>query len=213
MRRFISTDKKGIDGGANLYMYANLNPNAYSDPFGLEARDYSNPFMNFPGVSLYSGVPQIGWAGGLLPFVGDIDTLMSDASWGWKVAAIGSIALDATGIGLIPGTSTSSARIGIKYIGKMDDLGGIPRSQTLLDDLPDLGSAKANYYQNSSVLRGAVRDGYEIRDASFYRPNSAPDSTLLRPDRTVGQSFLGAERLIMDNKGFVPNAGGVYIPR
>jgi len=48
---------------------------------------------------------------------------------------------------------------GVKYIGKLDDLQGIPRSQTLLDDLPNLGSARANYYQNSSVLRGALRDG------------------------------------------------------
>lgn len=102
---------------------------------------------------------------------------------------------------------------GVKYIGKMDDLQGIPRSQTLLDDLPNLGSPKANYYQNSSVLRGAVRDGYQIRDASAYRPNWSPDPTLLRPDRTVGQSFLGAERLIMDNKGFILDSGGAYVPR
>jgi len=87
---------------------------------------------------------------------------------------------------------------GVKYIGKMDDLQGIPRRQTLLDDLPNLGSPKANYYQNSSVLRKAVGDGYQIRDASAYRPNWSPDPTFLRPDRTVGQSFLGAERLIMD---------------
>lgn len=102
---------------------------------------------------------------------------------------------------------------GVKYIGKMDDLQGIPRSQTLLDDLPNLGNPRANYYQNSSVLRKAVRDGYEIRDASAYRPNWSPDPTLLRPDRTVGQSFLGAERLILDNKGLIPGPNGAYVPR
>ena len=102
---------------------------------------------------------------------------------------------------------------GVKYIGKMDDLNGIPRSQTLLDDLPDLRSAKANYYQNSSVLRKTLRDGYEIRDASAYRPNWSPDPTLLRPDRTVGQSFLGAERLLMDNKGLILDSSGAYVPR
>jgi RHS repeat-associated protein len=36
MRRFISCDPMGIDGGVNLYSYAGLNPTAYSDPFGLE---------------------------------------------------------------------------------------------------------------------------------------------------------------------------------
>jgi hypothetical protein len=102
---------------------------------------------------------------------------------------------------------------GVKYIGKVDDLQGIPRSQTLLDDLPNLGSPRANYYQNSSVLRGALRDGYEIRDASAFRLNSAPDPTRLRPDRTVGQSFLGAERNILDNKGLMLGPNGAYIPR
>jgi hypothetical protein len=95
----------------------------------------------------------------------------------------------------------------------MEDLRGIPREQTLLDDLPYLGSPRADYYQNSSVLRKAVRDGYEIRDASAFRPNSELAPTLLRPDRTVGQTFLGAERLIMDNKGFIPGPGGAFIPK
>ncbi|MFI0348469.1 MAG: hypothetical protein ACH346_06875 [Chthoniobacterales bacterium] len=102
---------------------------------------------------------------------------------------------------------------GIKYIGKLEDLQGIPRSQTLLEQLPDLGSSQANYYQNSSVLRGTLRNGYEIQDASAFRANSSPDPTLLRPDRTVGQSFLGAERNILSNKGFILNSKGVYIPQ
>jgi len=102
---------------------------------------------------------------------------------------------------------------GIKYIGKLEDLQGIPRSQTLLDQLPDLGSARANYYQNSSVLRKALRDGYEIRDASAYRPNGSLDPTRLRPDRTVGQSFLGAERNILNNKGLSLSPSGAYVPK
>lgn len=112
-----------------------------------------------------------------------------------------------------PATVATEIGAGVKYIGKLDDLQGIPRSQTLLDDLPDLGSPRANYYQNSSVLRKALRDGYDIRDASAYRPNSSPDPTLLRPDRTVGQSFLGAERNILDNKGLTPSPNGTYVPK
>jgi RHS repeat-associated protein len=92
----------------------------------------------------------------------------------------------------------------VKYIGRLEDLKGIPRSQTLLDDLPNLGSPKANYYQNMSVLRKAIRDGYTIKDASWFRPNSELAPTLLRPNRTVGQSFLGAERLLLKNRGLWP---------
>jgi RHS repeat-associated protein len=101
----------------------------------------------------------------------------------------------------------------IKYIGKMDDLEGIPWGQTLLDDLPDLGSTKANYYQNTSVLRKALRDGYEIRDASAYRLNSAPNPTLSWPERTTRQSGLGWERNVLDNKGFKLGPDGVYPPK
>jgi uncharacterized protein RhaS with RHS repeats len=37
-KKFISTDPMGIDGGANLYAYGNLNPLAFVDPYGLEAQ-------------------------------------------------------------------------------------------------------------------------------------------------------------------------------
>jgi hypothetical protein len=87
------------------------------------------------------------------------------------------------------------------YIGRIEDLKNIPRSKTLLDKLPDLGSPKANYYQNMSVLRKALRDGYTIKDASHFRLNSELAPTLLRPDRTVRQTFLGAERNLLSNRG------------
>ena len=92
----------------------------------------------------------------------------------------------------------------VKYIGRLEDLKGIPRSQTLLDQLPNLGNPKANYYQNMSVLRGALRDGYIIKDASFFRLNSELAPTLARPDRTIGQTFLGAERLLLQNRRLWP---------
>jgi hypothetical protein len=50
------------------------------------------------------------------------------------------------------------------------------------------------YYQNMSVLRKAIRYGYAIRVASWFRPNSEQAPTLLNPFRTIRQTFLGAER-------------------
>lgn len=101
----------------------------------------------------------------------------------------------------------------VKYIGRMEDLKGIPRGQTLLDDLPDLGSPRANYYQNSSVLRKALHDGFEIRDASAFRSNSELAPTPDWPTRTIGQTFTGAERLILDNKGLKLSPSGAYVPK
>lgn len=37
LKRFLHPDPMGIDGGANVYAMANLNPLAFVDPFGLEA--------------------------------------------------------------------------------------------------------------------------------------------------------------------------------
>ena len=37
LKRFIHPDPLGIDGGVNVYMWANMNPLAFVDPYGLEA--------------------------------------------------------------------------------------------------------------------------------------------------------------------------------
>ncbi len=41
MKRFISADPLGIDGGVNVYMWANMNPLAFVDPYGLCGVDTS----------------------------------------------------------------------------------------------------------------------------------------------------------------------------
>ena len=43
LRRFLSADPLGIDGGLNLYAYANCDPLAYIDPLGLCASPNSLP--------------------------------------------------------------------------------------------------------------------------------------------------------------------------
>jgi len=93
----------------------------------------------------------------------------------------------------------------VVYIGKLRDLEGIPPSQTLLPQLPNLGNPKANYYQNMSVLRRKLWEGYEVHDASKFRLSSDPDPLPTWPDRTLGQSGLGAERNLLNNHGLKLN--------
>jgi hypothetical protein len=102
------------------------------------------------------------------------------------------------------GVGAAKMSTNIKYLGRMEDLKGIPRSQTILDDLPNLGSPKANYYQNMSVIRRNLREGVTFKDASWFRPNSELAPTLSWPTRTVGQTFYGAERNLMQNRGLWP---------
>lgn len=94
----------------------------------------------------------------------------------------------------------------VKYLGRMEDLKGISRSQTIIDELPNLGSPKANYYQNMSVIRRKLREGVTFKDASSFRPNSELAPTILRPTRTVGQTFYGAERNLMINRKLWPKS-------
>ncbi|WP_419632435.1 hypothetical protein, partial [Thiolapillus sp.] len=73
-------------------------------------------------------------------------------------------------------------------IGRVKDLQNLRKGeQSLLNRLPDRGSPKANWKQNSSVLRKEMARGKPIRDAS--------------PGDTSGQ-FLNAERNLLRNRGW-----------
>ena len=73
-------------------------------------------------------------------------------------------------------------------IGRVKDLQKLNKGEkSLLDRLPDQGSPKANWKQNSGVLRQEMGNGKPIRDAS--------------PGDTTGQ-FLNAERNLLESRGW-----------
>jgi hypothetical protein len=73
-------------------------------------------------------------------------------------------------------------------IGRVKDLQNLnDNERTLLDRLPDRGSPKANWKQNSSVLRQEMNRGVPIRDAS--------------PGDMSGK-FLNAERNLLKDRGW-----------
>ena len=89
----------------------------------------------------------------------------------------------------------------ITVVGKIKDLGDLaPGENTLLKHLPDQGSPRSNWRQNSSVLRQGIRKGKPIRDASLNA-----DGTL----KNYPGSFLEAERNLPRNQGwtFDPSTG------
>jgi hypothetical protein len=73
-------------------------------------------------------------------------------------------------------------------IGRVKDLKDLqPHEKSLLDRLPNLGNPKANWAQNSGILRQEMERGLPIRDAS--------------PMDTAGQ-FLNAERNLLVDRGW-----------
>jgi hypothetical protein len=78
-------------------------------------------------------------------------------------------------------------------IGKVDDLtapGAIrPGERSLLSRLPDQGSPRANYAQNSSILRQEMRRGVPIRDATVdpLTGELANNTGFLRLERDILQ--------------------------
>jgi len=83
-------------------------------------------------------------------------------------------------------------------IGKINDLQ--PKNlkigeNTLLKHLPNQGNPKANWIQNSSVLRQEMRKGQPIRDASVHPNGELIDDT----------GFLKAERNLLMNQGWTYN--------
>jgi RHS repeat-associated protein len=194
--RFLNVDPVGFvesnPMSFNRYLYVNNNPYKYVDPDG-EFLNFVAKFVLDVGVNVAINYLTTGEL--------SVGSALKDSATGIlnpakTVAGIGKLAMAAS-----KARTASKAAEKVKYIGKVDDLKGVPRNQTFLDDLPDRGSPKANWKQNSSVLRKARRDGIEIRDASAHRNNFDLDPTPSRPDRKIGQSFLGAERNLLNNHG------------
>jgi hypothetical protein len=78
-------------------------------------------------------------------------------------------------------------------IGRVKDLQKLgPGEKSLLDRLPNLGSPKANWKQNSGVLRQEMNRGLPIRDASIG-DNTGP--------------FLNAERNLLQDRGWKLDGG------
>ena len=112
----------------------------------------------------------------------------------------GSIGLLTFGLGakLVSPSLVQAPARGNLVIGKLSDLtrAGALRDgeRTLLPELPNLGSPKANWAQNSGRLRAAMRERLPIRDASVDPSTGALINNT---------GFLRAERYLLESRGWV----------
>jgi hypothetical protein len=106
-----------------------------------------------------------------------------------KANTIGLFVPGVTGLGLgVRAVGKSTRKEDVIVIGRVKDLQNLQKGErSLLDRLPNLGSQKSNWKQNSRVLRQEMSRKQPIRDAS--------------PNDMKGQ-FLNAERSLLEGRGW-----------
>jgi len=123
-------------------------------------------------------------------------TTSTSTSGGAYATQLGAPELTATGTAL---TNWATSGVGqtMTVIGKVGDLkapGAIQSGETtLLDRLPDQGSFRLNWEQNSSALRSEMSRGVPIRDATVNR---------LTGELANNTGFLRAERNLLESHGW-----------
>lgn len=140
-----------------------------------------------------------------MAFVVDVQMALGSAAlsaWGTAGGVAGLLEMDAaaTRSGVAAGEvlmgCAETAEGGWVVIGRTKGLKNLGTGErSLLGRLPNQGSPKANWKQNSGVLREEMRRGWPIRDAS--------------PGDTGGQ-FLNAERALLRDRGWTFDPVGNY---
>ena len=187
--RFLSIDPAPVVPGNihtfNRYHYANNNPYKFVDPDG----EFAAAAMMVVGVAVSTFVTI---DNAINEYDRNTSVTSSGISTGGLKAAGKSLAIDSAISVATLGTLSSLRLIGTvtkettTVIGRVGDLQKLNKNEkSLLDRLPNQGSPKANWKQNSGVLREEMGKGKPIRDAS--------------PGDTKGQ-FLNAERNLLENR-------------
>ena len=179
-QRWLNRDPIGEEGGVNLYGYVENDPINFIDPLGLS--------------SIQAQVLVAIAKGDLVALESLLATgMLSPAAAARVQEAINRLNSPAVQNGLdkvckVANSGRNAARETTTVIGCVKDLQKSgPGEKSLLDRLLDLGSPKANWKQNSGVLRQEMNRGLPIRHASVG---------------DTGGQFLNAERNLLRDRGW-----------
>jgi RHS repeat-associated protein len=196
--RFMSEDPKLFDAGDyNLFRYCHNDPIDFTDPMGLEVGFGESLIPVWgSGHMAYDAFNEGHY--GMAAFhaamaITDVTGAKAVLSVAGKAALKGAAKVAAERAVAKAAEKTVAEKEGGLVIGKLKDLrsaeGWRKGDHTL--NLPDRGSVKENWKQNSSLLRQEERTGKPIRDMSTDANGNLRDNT----------GFLKAERNALENGG------------
>jgi len=231
LKRFISPDPLGIDGGVNVYAMANLNPLWFVDPYGLsglESQSFGSKMLGF-------GQSALNTIGSILSFPDQVAEAITgmDEYERWNVAVNTPVPYDDIAMGAV-GLLAKGGRVlkALRAADKIEDAapktgqGGLnlfrsgkPSTATAngwksgdrMLNLPNRGSPKANWKQNSGYLRQEMGKGQPIFD-SYRNPGTGVQMPSGQFPTSKGR-FLNAERQLLETRGWNYNpSSGAYHP-
>ena len=199
--RFMSEDPKLFDAGDyNLFRYCHNDPVDLTDPMGLEVGFAESLIPVWGSAHLaYDAVNEGHY--GMAAFhtamaITDVSGVKALGTVAAKVALKGATKIAAERAIVRATEKAAAENEGGLVIGKLKDLRGAEgwRKGDHTLNLPDRGSPKQNWKQNSSLLRQEERIGKPIRDMST-------DANGNLRDRYPVSLKLSAERNLSENRG------------
>jgi len=172
---------------------------------GVVAGKIDRPIADTINHPMFDAIPVAGMGKTLAQSLTGYDFLNRPLTGSERAGSIVSTGMGAIPVGVLVKTGAAIGKQSAKalsnaaaaketttVIGRVKDLQTLaPGERSLLDRLPDLGSPKLNWQQNSGVLRQEMNRGFPIRDASV--------------GDTSGQ-FLNAERNLLRDRGWTFDA-------
>jgi RHS repeat-associated protein len=173
-KRFISADPSGIDGGPNLYAYANLNPLFFTDPFGLCAESFSTSVNRWANNGWDSREQMLWQDYGIQNYAGSVNY-----AGGSSFGALDAVQVGLATVGVIDPTSISDGLNAMISIARGDYAGAAISTAAMLPYIGD----------TAKLAAGGTR--MAMRAADSFAPMAANAPVIIGENMSRVNAYAG----------------------